>query len=374
MRRHLRPALAGVVICGACVATCPAGAQVQPLIDSCGRDAGSLSASTRIEACTALIQSGGVFGQGLSWAYENRCSAYVGNGQPDLAIADCNEAIESDPTSRAYVSRGNAFYARGDADQAIGDYNRAIGLDAKDAAAYVDRGRAFYAKGDNDRAIADYTQAIQLDRSAHPYNSRGDAYLAKGDNEHAIADYDRVIELDKNNPRVYLKRGVANLYMGAAQKAAVDLARSSELDPHDPYTALWLDILGKRSRGQLAKTATSIDMNKWPAPIISLYLGKITPADLNAAAGHADPAVKKAQTCEANFYGGKLASQRGKKDEARRLFETAAAECPKSFIWCRQFRTENLSSQMTKCWISGIRHTLASNLIQLLRSAVRTTS
>jgi lipoprotein NlpI len=42
--------------------------------------------------------------------------------------------------------------------------------------------------------------------------------------------------------------------------------------------------------------------------------------------------MKKAQTCEANFYGGKLASQRGKKDEAKRFFELAAAECPKSFI------------------------------------------
>ena len=334
MRRRVRPALAGMLIGGAWLATYPVSAQVQQLIDSCGKDASALSPSQRIDSCTALIQSGGVFGQGLSWAYENRCSAYAANGQADLAIADCNRAIEFDPTGPAYVARGNAFYARGDADQAIGDYNRAISLNSKDAAAYVNRGKAFYAKGDNDRAIADYSQAIQLDRTAHPYNSRGDAYLSKGDYEHAIADYDRVVELDKNNPRVFLKRGVANLYLGAVQKAAADLSRSSELDPHDPYTAIWLDILGKRSRGtgQLAKAATSIDMNKWPAPIVRLYLGQITAADANAAATNGDTATKKAQTCEANFYGGKFASQRGKKDEARRLFELAAAECPKSFL------------------------------------------
>src|SRR6516165_3984061 len=267
MRRRVRPALAGMLIGGAWFATSPVSAQVQQLIDSCGKDASALSPSQRIDSCTALIQSGGVFGQGLSWAYENRCSAYAANGQADLAIAD-------------------------------------------------------------------YSQAIQLDRTAHPYNSRGDAYLSKGDYEHAIADYDRVVELDKNNPRVFLKRGVANLYLGAVQKAAADLSRSSELDPHDPYTAIWLDILGKRSRGtgQLAKAATSIDMNKWPAPIVRLYLGQITAADANAAATNGDTATKKAQTCEANFYGGKFASQRGKKDEARRLFELAAAECPKSFL------------------------------------------
>jgi len=73
-------------------------------------------------------------------------------------------------------------------------------------------------------------------------------------------------------------------------------------------------------------------MNKWPAPIVRLYLGQITAADANAAAANGDTATKKAQTCKANFYGGKFASQRGKKDEARRLFELAAAECPKSFI------------------------------------------
>jgi lipoprotein NlpI len=334
MMGGLRLSLAGAIIGAACLATCPLAAQTQQLVESCGKDANALSASQRIQFCTALIESGGVFGQGLSWAYENRCSAYADNGQADLAIADCNRAIEFDPTARGYISRGNAFYARGDADQAIADFNRAISLNAKDAVAYINRGKALYVKGDNDRAIADYTQAIQLDRSAHPYNSRGDAYLAKGDYERAVADYDRVIELDQNNSRVYLKRGVAKMYLGANQKAADDLNRASELDRHDAYTALWLEILGKRSRGNgpLAKAATVIDMNKWPAPIVRLYLGQITVADLNAAAEHSDVTMKKAQICEANFYSGKLASQRGKKDEAVRLFELAAAECPKSFV------------------------------------------
>src|SRR5262249_55243812 len=156
----------------------------------------------------------------------------------------------------------------------------------KDGVAYSNRGKAFYAKGDNDRAIADYTQAIQLDRGAHPYNSRGDAYLAKGDYEHAIADYDRVIELDPNNSHAYLKRGVANLYFGAVPQAAADLNSASALDPKEPYTALWLEIVDRRGRApsRLAKAAAMIDMTKWPAPIVRLYPGQITPADANTAA------------------------------------------------------------------------------------------
>jgi hypothetical protein len=75
MRGGVRPALAGMMICGACFAARPGSAQIQQLVDSCGKDANALSASQRIESCTALIQSGGVFGKGLSWAHENRCSA-----------------------------------------------------------------------------------------------------------------------------------------------------------------------------------------------------------------------------------------------------------------------------------------------------------
>jgi lipoprotein NlpI len=311
-----------------------ASEQVQRLIDLCGAGANASSPPQRIDACSALMQSGGVFGQGLSWAFENRCAAYADNKQFDLAIADCNRAIEFDPTARGYADRGAAFYAGGDYDKAIADFNRAIGLNPKDALAFSNRGKALYAKGENDRAIADYTQAIQLDRAAYPYNNRGDAYLAKGDYEHAIADYDHVIELDPNNSRAYLKRGVANFYFGAAPKAVADLNRSKELDPKEPYTALWLEIVDRRGRAssRLAKTAAVIDMTKWPAPIVRLYLGQITPADVNAAAEHPNAIIKKEQICEANFYGGKLALQRGKKDDANRLFELAAADCPRSFL------------------------------------------
>jgi len=83
---------------------------------------------------------------------------------------------------------------------------------------------------------------------------------------------------------------------------------------------------------RFAKTAAAIDMSKWPAPIVRLYLGQITPADASTAADDRDATVKKGQACEVNFYGGKIALLRGKKDDAKRLFELAAAECPRSFL------------------------------------------
>src|SRR5262249_44326851 len=113
-----------------------------------------------------------------------------------------------------------------------------------------------------------------------------------------------------------------------------DLNRSSGLDSKEPYTALWLEIVDRRGRtaSRLAKTAAAIDMTKWPAPIVRLYLGQITLADATTAADDRNAAIKKGQVCDANFYSGKLALQRGKKDDAKRLFELAAAECPRSFL------------------------------------------
>jgi lipoprotein NlpI len=65
---------------------------------------------------------------------------------------------------------------------------------------------------------------------------------------------------------------------------------------------------------------------------VRLYLGQIAPADLNTAADNPNAAIKKEQVCEANFYSGRLALQRRKKDDAKHLFELAVAECPRSFL------------------------------------------
>jgi lipoprotein NlpI len=72
-------------------------------------------------------------------------------------------------------------------------------------------------------------------------------------------------------------------------------------------------------------------MRWWPAPVVRLYLGELTPEALLAAADIANPRAKRARMCEANFLTGELALQQGKADEAKRLFALAAADCPKDF-------------------------------------------
>jgi lipoprotein NlpI len=105
-------------------------------------------------------------------------------------------------------------------------------------------------------------------------------------------------------------------------------------NPKDPYTGLGLEVVTTRSNlpSHLAEATAQLDMTKWPAPIVRLFLGETTPEEVFAAADDADANKKKGQVCEANFYSGELALQRGTREEAVRLFRLAAADCPKTFI------------------------------------------
>lgn len=205
----------------------------------------------------------------------------------------------------------------------------------KQAVAHHNRGIAYVVKGDFGRAIADFTEAIRLDpKDVWAHHDRGLAYAAKGDFDRAIADYSEAVRLDPKDALGYANRGRANLYSGALPKALADLNQASKMDPKDAYTALWIDIVNKRGNlpSRLADAAKQIDMTKWPAPLIRLYLGQSTLEAVLAAADDPDANTKKAHVCEANFYGGEFALRRGQKDEAKRLIGLAAEDCPKTYI------------------------------------------
>ena len=190
-----------------------------------------------------------------------------------------------------------------------------------------------------DDQIAACTRVIQSGRwsgqgLARVYARRGIAYRAKGDLDRAKADYDEVIRLDPKLPSAYLSLGLAYLYRGNLARAFAEIRQASEFHPKDPYGALWVDIVGQRNNlpSRLSEAISNIDMTAWPAPVIRLFLGQMTAADVLAAADDPDPAKKTARLCDADFFSGEWSLRSGAKDEARRLFLLAAGDCPKSFI------------------------------------------
>jgi lipoprotein NlpI len=289
----------------------------------------------QIANCTDAIRSGKYSGADIASAYYNRGIAYYrGKGDLDHAIGDYHEAIRLDPSKAMYYNnRAIAYRAKGELDRAIADYDLAIRLDPKHVHAYHNRANIHFERGEFDLAIADYTAAIRVDpRYANAYRGRGDAYQTRGDFARAIADYSEAIGIAPKNEAFFQARGRADMYAGMLPKALADLNQARELEPKDPYVALWLDIINKRSNlpGRLAEAAKQIDMTAWPAPVIRLYLGQLTPEAVLAAAADATPRIKQQALCEANFYIGELALQQGKADEAKRLFALAVADCRKT--------------------------------------------
>jgi len=252
-------------------------------------------------------------------------------GDYERAIADLNEAIRLDPKSAvAYNNRGSAYAFQGDIDRAIADFSEAIRLDPKFAAAYNNRGFAYLNQGRTDRAIADFDEAIRLDsKFADAYSNRGKLYQMQGNNDRAIADLSEAIRLDPKSADAYYNRGLAYLYSGDLAKALADVSEASELDPQDAYKALWADILAQRNNAasRLSQASAQIDMTPWPGPIIRMFLGRMPPEAVLAAADDPDAKKKKSQVCDANFYSGELALRLNAKDEAVRLFRLAASGC-----------------------------------------------
>jgi lipoprotein NlpI len=348
----------------------PACAKSPLYIQECNNNGGQFSPVEQITGCTNVILLGRFRGENLAQAYNNRGSAYANDGAYDRAIKDFNRAIAADPKYvAAFNNRGLTYRRKGEFDRAIRDFTLAIKLDSKDAFAFNNRGLAYASKGQNDRAIHDYNQAIglqpnfafafnnrglayansgQYDRAIQDYtqainldpkgavvfNNRGLANASKGQYDHAIQDYTQAIKLNPNFAYAFQGRGRVNFYLRRMPQALADFNQAIELVPTDAYTALWRDIVSRHSKvpSRLGREASQINMKKWPAPIIRLYLDQFTPAAVLAAANDPNAKTKRGHVCEANFYTGELALTQDARDKAKRLLRLATSDCPKTFV------------------------------------------
>jgi lipoprotein NlpI len=178
-------------------------------------------------------------------------------------------------------------------------------------------------------------QMVRLDaKDPETHRSVGTKEQAKSDLSQVITYYNAAIKHDPKDDDAYFHRGIANYYAGALPQALADLGQASKIDPEYPYYALWIDILDKRANAasRLPQAIAHINMGKWPAPVIRLFLGESTPAAVLAAADDPDGKTKRGQVCEANFYLGELALQQGAREDATRLFRLAAGDCPREFV------------------------------------------
>jgi len=183
--------------------------------------------------------------------------------------------------------------------------------------------------------VAGYAQMARLDvKEPDGRHNRDTKDQAKSDLYQIIVYYNAAIKRDPKDDDAYFHRGIAKFFAGALVAARADIGQANKLDPKYPYYALWIDIVDKRGNvaSGLSQAIAQVDMTKWPAPVIRLFLGQTTPAAVLASAEDPDPKTKQGQVCEANFYSAELALQQSAKQEAARLFRLAASGCPREFV------------------------------------------
>jgi lipoprotein NlpI len=231
---------------------------------------------------------------------------------------------------------GLAAQQQGGWDEALQLYTQALDaadLPVKSRARVLGlRANAHGVKGLYDKATVDFAAAMEITpNDPAPYVGRSIVHRQMGDYSRAIADDDAALGLAPDFTLAYTNRGLANFYAGRFAAAAEDFTRSQAADPGEPDFVLWLHLsrarAGQDDAAELARNAAKIDLRHWAGPAVALFLGRIKPDELAAAAADKNPTIQLQQGCEASFYLGEDALLHGRGDDANRLFQSVLDAC-----------------------------------------------
>ncbi|TDV38347.1 lipoprotein NlpI [Paraburkholderia caballeronis] len=200
--------------------------------------------------------------------------------------------------------------------------------------------------GDYTSAIADYRAILETnpnDMLARRYMADDETTLGRYDD--AARDYEIVSRSAPSDGGLLSGRAQLNFYTGDFLQADVDLSKwqylyrkgklqqVDELQPY--YVAIWRHIIALKlstdDTTRLSEQVRGLESNRWPYPILALYMGRSTVAELLSAVGNS---VKDHDNrlCEINAYLGEWLLARDDRSGARQNFEAASLKCPANFI------------------------------------------
>ncbi len=301
-------------------------------------------------------------------AYTKRGDAYREQGDDKAALADLEAALKLDPSDAdAYLERGLIEAKQGQADPAKADYAKSVSLAPNLAATWFNEATAFHHErgfapalraidkvmvltpddpvahnergvlqamlGHGDEALAEYDKAIAL-KPDYPeaFYNRGLVEEDQGKYQPAVDDFSKLIRLKSNYAPAYESRGLDRFALGDFKGAADDFERGLALDPSvDLYRVLWLHLARARQNipdaDELDRNLSRFDRNRWPGPVATLFLGKATPADIEAAATKGDEQDLSDQRCDAAFYLGEFDLIHNDAVDAERKLRQAIDAC-----------------------------------------------
>lgn len=181
------------------------------------------TSAERVEACTALIDSGSLDEAARAQALAHRGTAHREAGQVTPALRDFEAVLRTDATNaEALEGRAAILLASGQLDAVTPLLDRLIASGERLDQAYLLRGDVAFQHGDYTTAIEDYNQAIERNRGlALAYAHRGRAKQRLGDSAGALADFDSAVRNDND----LVDARAARCWLSVQQKQNLSQAR-----------------------------------------------------------------------------------------------------------------------------------------------------
>jgi lipoprotein NlpI len=214
------------------------------------------------------------------------------------------------------------------------------GLDDKAlAAAFRARAAARNRLLQHAEAVMDLSRAVELDPfNALYYEERAITHIKLRELKQADLDLEMALGLDSTRLPARREKGRLAFYRSdylEAAQAMTRLARDAEGQTF-VYSVLWLELAIRRGHlerpSRLALAQQELGGEHWPAPVLQMYQGKLSPAEVIAAAAAPDVRVALEQQCEAYFYAGQEYLLRQQPLQARAAFEAAIATGMTDFL------------------------------------------
>lgn len=181
-------------------------------------------------------------------------------------------------------------------------------------------------------AISDFDTAIQIAPSdAVSWINRANAYLTLANFQSAIADFNIAIETNPSGVAGYLGRGRAYLFQGELDAAERDFNAAHARDPSNPIPIIWMVIARTHAHQcravDLAQAAARITNDRWPKPVLDLYVGAIDTEQADAAAKIESTGDSANLWCEAQFYFADFKRHHDPGSDLQSLFEPIVNGC-----------------------------------------------
>jgi tetratricopeptide (TPR) repeat protein len=157
----------------------------------------------------------------------------IQNQNYDVAIEDCNKAIELDSTFiDAYFHIGLANNEKHDYDTAISYFKKSLDLSSNYAKSWNHMGFSYEKLGQFDKAIDSYKKAVEFEANyALAYYNLANAYKQQKQFDNAIKSYEKATKIDPNYASAWLFMGYTYLDKNNYYSAIENLDKAIKINP-----------------------------------------------------------------------------------------------------------------------------------------------